>query len=345
MNIKQNIRKLLPESIYQQLRFSKRAPKILKNALYDLTRYLKFSSAVNCDDDEEKLRALITATYHNIEKGLSLPAPRLGFGKVNLARLIGYIDDCQQRFGPRQYLTIPISVIEAYIEYHEVRDFDVAVLRKTFERLHSQNALVLNGYEAGGTRSVKQDEILATVAPVTIDFFEHRYSCRQFSNEPITPIEIETAVRVAQKSPVVCNRQSGRIYTYNDPKDINKILELQGGARGFSQGIKSLFCIVVDIRNFNGVGERYQGWIDGGLFAMSFIYGLHMQGIGSCCLNWSKDANQDRAMHTLIGIPDHESIIMFVAAGHLPQDFIVAKSIRKPISEVLKVGHINEAAQ
>jgi nitroreductase len=345
MSIKQNIRKLLPESIYRQLRFSKRAPNILKNALHDLTRYIKFSSVVNYADDEDKLRAIITATYHNIEKGLSLPEPRLGFGKANLSRLIGYIDECLQRYGSRQYLTIPISVIGAYIDYHEQHDYDVAVLRTTYTRLAAQNTPTISAYGIGGIRTINRDDILASVTPVTIDFFEQRYSCRQFSDEPVTPTEIETAVRVAQKSPAVCNRQSGRIYTFNAPKDIEKILALQGGARGFSQGVKVLFCVVVDIRNFGGIGERYQGWIDGGLFAMSFIYGLHMQGIGSCCLNWSKDDDQDNAVRDLINIAEHETIIMFIAAGHLLQNFVVAKSIRKPISEVMESGHIKAHQQ
>ena len=58
-----------------------------------------------------------------------------------------------------------------------------------------------------------------------------------------------------------------------------------------------------------------------------------------------KDSDQDRAMHVLIGIPDHESIIMFVAAGHLPSEFVVAKSVRKPISEVLEKGCIQGGFQ
>jgi nitroreductase len=170
---------------------------------------------------------------------------------------------------------------------------------------------------------------------VGIDFFESRFSCRQFSAEPVTPTEIELAVVVAQKAPAVCNRQSGRVRAFTRPEDIQRVLDLQGGARGFAEGVRALFCISVDLRNFHGVGERYQGWIDGGLFAMSFLLGLHRQGIGSCCLNWSKDVAQDQAMRNLLNLPPHELIIMFVAAGHLPENFVVARSVRKPTTEVL----------
>lgn len=332
------VKKCVPSPVYRRLRFAKRAPQLLRAALYDFLRYAKYSSAVNYDDDEEKLRAIITATYHNIEKGLSLPAPRLGFGRDNLAKLVGYIDECLQRFGPKEYLQVPISVLGAYVRYHEHHGNDVGTLRDQWRRLEAGNTLQLtDSSPCGGVIEVTRAEVFAATSPVNLAFFEKRFSCRQFAPDPVTQMEVEIAVRVAQKAPAVCNRQSGRVRAYLDQRDILRILALQGGARGFANGVRALFCITTDQRNFNGVGERYQAWIDGGLFGMSFIYGLHMQGIGSCCLNWSKDGSQDLAMRKLLKLPDNETIIMFVAAGHLPIQMTVARSIRKPLEEVMHI--------
>lgn len=338
LSMKALLKKFVSPKAYRVLRFAKRAPQLFRATLYDLKRYAKHSSVVNYDDDEEKLRAIITATYHNIEKGLSLPSPRLGFGRDNLSRLVGYIDECLQRFGPKEYLQVPVSVLGAYVRYHEQHGHDVSVLRGHWQRLEALNASDhVQSPSFGGVIEITREEVLAATRTVSLAFFEKRFSCRQFSSEPITPTQVEIAVRVAQKAPAVCNRQSGRVRAYLDTQDIQRILALQGGARGFAEGVRALFCITTDQRNFHGVGERYQAWIDGGLFGMSFVYGLHMQGIGSCCLNWSKDGDQDLAMRELLKLPDNETIIMFVAAGHLPIQMTVARSMRKPIEEVMHI--------
>lgn len=335
--MKKIFRKAMPVALYRRLRFVKRAPNLVSAAFYDFMRYATNSSVINYDDDESKLRAIITAIYHNIEKGLSLPEPRLGFGRDNLARLVGYIDECLHRFGPQGYLIVPISVIGAYVRFHEKRGHDVSALSGNWERLKRANAMAAGDEsQCGGVIAVTREEIAEATDGVTYRFFEKRFSCRQFSSLPVTREEIEIAVRVAQKSPAVCNRQSGRVHAFVEPSDIRVILQLQGGARGFAEGVQALFCLTTDLRNFHGVGERYQGWIDGGLFAMSFVYGLHMQGIGSCCLNWSKDGDEDLSMRELIKLPDHETIVMFIAAGHLPERLNVAKSVRKPINEVVE---------
>lgn len=340
--IKLALKNLIPQGLYRNIRLLRRAPTLIKGALYDLNRYIKYSSAVNYDDDESKLRAIITATYHNIEKGLSLPEPRIGFGKENLSKLIGYIDEYIKRYGSKKHLNIPITVIEKYVLFNESNGHPVPVIKETCQRLQKINQIEdsLSGEFEGGVIEVSKNEIVESVAPINQSFFDNRFSCRQFSKEPITNEQIMFAVRAAQKAPVVCNRQSGKVYVFQNDKDIKRILELQGGARGFLSEVNTLFCLTTDLRNFHGVGERYQGWIDGGLFSMSFIFGLHAQGIGSCCLNWSKDGGQDQEMRRLIGINASETIMMFVAAGHLLDHFKVAKSNRKEIKEIVEFKFI-----
>lgn len=333
--MKNVIKKMVPSIIYKKLRLLKRAPSLFGGALYDISRFIRFSSAVNYNDDEAKLRAIITATYHNIEKGLSLPQPRLGFGKENLSKLIGYLDEHIARFGISSHLNVPISVIGKYVEFNELNGHEVPKIKETWQRLSNTLGKEMREDLQGGVINTTKGEILSAVKEVDFSFFEKRFSCRQFTKELITEEEIFFAVKAGQKAPAVCNRQSGKVHVYQKPDQIQRILDLQGGARGFATEVTTLFCITTDLRNFHGVGERYQGWIDGGLFAMSFIYGLHAQGIGSCCLNWSKDGRQDIAMRNLLKINDAETIIMFVAAGHLREKFRVARSIRKQLSEVV----------
>ena len=80
------------------------------------------------------------------------------------------------------------------------------------------------------------------------------------------------------------------------------------------------------------MGERNQCWIDGGMFAMSLVLGLHAQGLGTCFLNWSKSAPEDKAMRALLQLPPQEAIITLIAVGNLPRSLSVAKSVRPPLA-------------
>ncbi len=310
------------------------------NYIYDFLRYSRYSSVISSLDDEEKLRAVITAHYHNIEKGLCLRAPRAGFGQPNIRKTISYIRVFVDRFGPRQHLTIPLGALNAYIDFHKQIGYDVSWLEAEVALLW-QLVGVRRSECPGGTIPKTRDEILASIAKGGLDLLLSRSSCRQFDSQAISDDIIFRAVEVAQKSPVVCNRQSGRIRMFCIKSQIAQILDFHTGARGFSSEIPILFCITVDVRNFNGSGERYQGWIDGGMFAMSLVFSLHAQGLGTCCLNWSKDRSDDKIMRGMLGIPPYEQIIMFVAAGYMPENFRVASSIRKPLSEVLIQDALN----
>lgn len=78
--------------------------------------------------------------------------------------------------------------------------------------------------------------------------------------------------------------------------------------------------------------ERYRGWVDGGMFAMSLVYGLHAEGPGAVMLNWSAPRAQDRALRKLTGIPDSALIITTIGFGNLPPELRVSVSQRKPLS-------------
>ncbi len=54
---------------------------LIANAIYDLSRYARYSSSFKKEKSKINQQAWITLDYHKIEKGLSIPNPRLGFGE------------------------------------------------------------------------------------------------------------------------------------------------------------------------------------------------------------------------------------------------------------------------
>jgi nitroreductase len=334
--MKKFLKKILPEPIIAVPRLIKRVYALIVNYIYDFWRYGRFSSSVFRGNTEEKLRALITMHYHSIEKGLSLYDPRPGFGAEAIKDLIAHLNLYLTRHGPAEHLSVPLNALSAYIDHNKRHNIDMTELEEQVDKFKQtyQMALGVLPY-GGGVQKLNREDILQAVRGVGADFFLKRYSIRQFSEADV-PVElIEEAVRRAQKTPAVCNRQSGRVWLVSGKEKVSQILDIQKGARGFSECVNKIVVVTSDLSNFQSPGERYQSWIDGGLFAMSLIYAFHSLGIGSCCLNWSMGYARDIELKRFLKMSQSETVIMLIAIGMLPEELYVAQSCRKPLAEVM----------
>ncbi|NKB56014.1 MAG: hypothetical protein GKS00_06735 [Alphaproteobacteria bacterium] len=183
----------------------------------------------------------------------------------------------------------------------------------------------------GGTTKVTEEEIRAATHGVAETFFDTRHSVRQFTDLAVDRQLIEESLKRAQRTPSVCNRQCARVHVLTDSKAKAKALSFQNGNRGFGSQASVIFIVTADLSVFTDAGERFQGWIDGGMYAMSLVYALHSLGLGSCTLNWSVAPGIDRRMRSALNIPENELVIMMIAAGHIPDSFKVASSPRLPV--------------
>lgn len=334
--VRKNIVKNLPKPIAEFAKIAKRLTLLLINSGYDYWRYSKYSSSVFRGNSEDKLRALITIHYHSIEKGLSLKNPRPGFGVAAINTLLEHMDEYLKRYGPAEHLSIPLNALKCYLDFNLKNGIDNNTLKNKVDTLEARYISSLGTlHNGGGVIKVSRNQILDAVKGVGADFFNLRHSIRHFSEEDISLDTISEAVQRAQKTPAVCNRQSGKAWVVSGSESIEKVLTIQKGARGFSDGINKLIIVTSDLCNFQSTGERYQSWIDGGLFSMSLIYALHSLGLGTCCLNWSMEFQQDMKLKTFLKIPQSETIIMIIAVGALPSELLVAESCRKNLNEAL----------
>ena len=336
INFSSRVKDRLPKYLMLKLKKTNNLIRLIKNICYDFMRVLKYTTAVNLPKERAQLRALIIMNYHGIEKGLSLKNPRPFFGVENISitmlRLQAYIES----YGYDDTVDTALSAIEQYYEkYQNLVDID----KKPFmDKIHD----FLEKYQTGrcfkgGVKSVTKDDILQHAAIDMENFFGSRYSIRQFSDEEVELETIKKAVEMAKKTPSVCNRQAWKAIVLQTPDKVKRALEIQGGARGFEGQINKVLVITTAMSSFQSIGERYQGWIDGGMFAMSVIYALHSLGLGTCCLNWSKEYPTDLKFKNTIGIKKSDTIIMLIAVGHMPEKIVVAKSERKQLEETLEV--------
>ncbi|TFV84146.1 hypothetical protein E4V99_03485 [Microbacterium sp. dk485] len=251
----------------------------------------------------------LTFWYHQVEKALTFPEVRRPFGaaaEANLNRILS----------------------EAGVE-----DVD-PVVRESASR--AREALAL--WNDRGIISEAASPLIDSTAPLgpAPEFFLTRSSCRNFDpNRKIDRQEVRSIVALAQRSPSVCNRQGARVHYLSDRADIAAALALQSGNRGFGQTVSHLAIVTADRRAFSESTERNQGWIDGALFAMTFVWALHAHAIASCMLNWSMGVTATRKLRATVGIPEHEDVICMIAFGYPAPNSRRARSERLDLDAVL----------
>lgn len=307
---------------------------------YDEQNFLRGSGLLRQYRHKASIEAGLIKAYHRVEKGLALREPRPGFGRDAVDTLLRDGETFLRLHGPSSTLVRVVQALDEYVAFNQGHGVDLGWLLPRLEAmrlaLQRSGSWGADAPVEAGTRLVTRDDIHAAAKLDLSNFFAQRYSVRQFAPEPVPPELIEQAVRMAQKTPSVCNRESGTVFVVTDKARMAKLMALQNGNRGFGEQAGALMIITSRQDTFLTAGERYQAWIDGGLFAMSLIYALHSLGLGSCCLNWSVEPEADQALKAASGIPQDHAVIMMLALGQLPEQFKVASSPRRPLSEVLR---------
>ena len=305
------------------------------NYFYDLHRFWRYASnhRVGGRTQTQRVSAII-ATYHVVEKGMSMPEVRLGYGQDVVRKLISLIRAYQAAGYSMQEQPIEeaVGALKTYINFHVERDFELGEIAEEICELTDG----LNAH-GGGTVRLKRDEICELGKATFRELAQSRYSIRNYADKNV-PIElIREAVVIAQKTPSVCNRQSFRVHVSKDRATKNAMLKHQSGNRGFGHSADKVIVVTSDLETFFASSERNQPFIDGGLFSMSLMYALHHLGLGSCPLNWSVNAIRDRRFRAAYDIPDNEVVIMFISVGYLPEQLDVPQSGRRPVDEIFQI--------
>ena len=292
----------------------------------DAKAYLKSSTVlgyIHCHAGQQK-ESELTRLYHSLEKGLCMPDfhPRSGESTVRCLIAILADNETLQEMNAGQ-VAAARSVLHAYRARHDQLGVDVS------------------DFCAGWTEDMPESSFRqwSPVSEKDATTFSRvmmsRKSIRNFKTDriPDRPI-IETAIRQAITSPSVCNRQTWRVHAFQGDKT-QQLLALQSGNRGFGHTIPLLLIITSDMRSFTGAEERYQPWIEGGLFSMSLLLALHAQGLGAVALNWSVRNKVDLTLHQRAGIPAHERVILMIGCGFPVEGALVPASKRRDESSIL----------
>lgn len=292
---------------------------------YDLRQFEEHAGALHLENRAASISQIVMG-YHVLEKGLTMPRRRLGFGKQAVLHLVNLVNDFENRFGKDSQVEHAIGVLRAYRELHH--EWHEPMLRlDSFLAKH------------GDIPSAKQPHVssaeffAARNAPFP-EFAASRHVVRHYSGAVPRDL-IEDAVKIAMTAPSACNRQHARVHVIDDAELRDKLFALQGGTRGFGMDADKVIVITADLSAIRWGWERHDCYVNGGIFVMNLCYALHYKGIAHCILHWSVSPENDCATHELVGIPDNEVIVSLIACGMPPEEFDVASSPRRPLEDIL----------
>lgn len=283
-------------------------------SVYDFYRFSRYSGMFKRDRIQRDFRLI--KIYHTLEKSLSFRKQKKGAAKsvVNLLRMYLGLNIKAKSFNEK----VATDVL------FEFNTNEIASIEKE------------NRASLGGAIPYSDELMKNGLLDSPEDFFYSRYSIREFDGNRVESAKIIRALELASKTPSSCNRQPWFTYYLDDKALIGKVLGIQGGANGFGETISTLVVISVDQRAYDTAVERYQGWIDGGMYGMSFIYACHSLGLGTCCLNWAKNISDERSLRRLVPIKKEHSVLMMVGIGIPFSEFKVCLSKRTPVSDKYK---------
>lgn len=327
---KNSIKNNISEGFLDKLKVVRECLLFFPNYIVDIIRYLRFSVTALDYGNKEQLRAMLTKNFHIIEKGLSLPNTRPGFGIKVIDKTIFQMEKYISLYGKDSLIGQVIDALNEYVNFNVEKGVDVEKVKSAINRVNFQEQ---GSYDRGGIKIISKSDVLQKLSGSFEDICNSRHSIRIFSEIPVDKKLIRQAAEISRKTPSVCNRQSAKIYIFEGDLK-NQILELQNGNRGFGNTASHVAVITSNLQCFTGVGERNQAYVDGGLMAMTFTYALHSLGIGTCFLNWSVTVDMDKKIKRIAGISNAEIIVTLIAIGNFPEKIRVAASPRLGLSDI-----------
>jgi len=326
-NLYSKIKNLLPRKIL----FLYYLHSAKKAVLPDLRR--RIYDKVYNNSETEKVQRDLTLLYHIVEKGLTMPVPRPGFGKkvvLDLCRVINRYEKMNLPLNDLEFKQ-SVSVLKEYSVFHTELGF------KLDDELSEKLNDITNRFknvEGLKQKNVTREEYFQDINEPFDVFSRSRYSVRNYTDEEIPQSILSECIELAQKSPSFCNRQPTRVHVVKSSELKQGILELQNGNRGFGHLAETLLVITSVISTTKDIHERNENHLNGGIFIMTLLNALHFFKIGACSLNWSVSNDKDIKLRSLLNIPENEVVLMIISCGYIPDRLSLASSPRKSAKEI-----------
>lgn len=293
------------------------------------------SRRAEMEADKVHAEAWIVIQYHVVEKGLTMPNRRLSFGKSVIVDLIKSVNCFVERWRARTAsVNHAIGVVKTYYALHkdQGQNFsDDVCFWNTVEDFVLKFPDVPDAVQIHQTNTGFY-EAIGKEFPL---FARSRHTVRNYTGEAISKETIVRVVELAMTAPSACNRQHVRVHCIANKDLAHRILDVQGGNRGFGHLADKVLVVTADLAAEMGARERHDPYVNGGIFIMNLCYALHYHRIAHCILSCSLELPRIAQIRSMASIPDQEVVVGMLSCGIAPKEFDVASSPRKSVWDVM----------
>ena len=144
---------------------------------------------------------------------------------------------------------------------------------------------------------------------------QQRRSCRQFTEEEVSPEDLQVILRAALMSPTSRGQRDWHFAVVDNKSDIEKISDAKDIAGKFMKDAPLAIVVM-------GVPEDNDCWIeDCSVAAISMQYQIEELGLGSCWVQMrgrglSDGHTANEVIHGILGLPDEYEVLCVLAIGH-----------------------------
>lgn len=299
--------------------------KALPTDWYWLKRSVKYSMLYR---GEEYLANRLFIMGHSVEKGITMPNRRYGFGYGVVRLLISLCNEYQTKYGTeKDAFQIALDDLREYLQIHKEASFE---LPKDIEGGITKLMTFKTGVNVD-CKSVTKEEFFAYTDFAS--FAHSRHTSRWFSDEEISDETIRSVIELANTAPSACNRQSVRVKCVSGDKK-NEILGMQNGNRGFGDHINKLL-VVTFLQPFWEYDIQSAGYLDAGIYTMNILYALHYHQLCACTLNAHLEVKNISKVQQILNLSPLEVPTVFIDIGKPLEKMMIAKSERIGIDNVL----------
>ncbi len=227
-----------------------------------------------------------------------------------------------------------IAIVKAYLTYKQSVGETNCIIEQLYQQCLHYIANISNNYCVAGVDNIKKEVLTCQNKEAIQSLFENTRSIRNYDKSiAVTEDEIKSAISLSRMAPSACNRQPVKVYYTMDPIKNVGISKLIPGNRGFENEIPN-FLVVTSAKNFFGLFEYNQWFVNGGIFLGYLRLALQTVNLGSCIFQWSLRSDE-KSLRTLCGIPENEAIVAIVGIGHYANESYCIKAQRKSVDEYI----------
>lgn len=286
-------------------------------------------------ETENQIEYEILLYVHSLEKGMSHKNLR-PFGEKKVEDLISLLEKLQiESVQGSTSFKMGVSILKEWKNLYDLNEWEKSETYKKVEVFLKK--IRINFEEVNVGTKIYNGSLYKDYQ--NYDYLEaisSRHSVRDFLKRSISNDDIEYCVKAAIKSPSACNRQMVKVYYIDTNTKKEALSNILMGLSGFNKENVNFFVFTYDVSAFSFYGERSQGLLNSGLFAMNFVNALHFKGIGSCFLQWGNTVAEEEKIKNILEIPENERIAIVLGAGYYVEKCLIPASERKKISEVFK---------